>query len=178
MLNNIAFIGGIHGVGKSTISRQICVETKVEYLSASEVLKWEEINGDLKNKKVKNVIHTQDRLIAGLTNLTEAGKNYLLDGHYCLLNNNNEVINVPFKTFAEINPVSLNLITDDISEIKKKLEQRDNKLYDYNLLELMQERELHYANYLSKKMGVALHIGTKRDFSEILNALLKIYSAR
>jgi len=35
MLDNITFIGGIHGVGKSTICRQICDEIKLEYLSAS-----------------------------------------------------------------------------------------------------------------------------------------------
>jgi len=65
MTEKIAFIGGIHGVGKSTICRQICDEIKLEYLSASELLKWKEINEDVKNKKVISRPDTQDRLITG-----------------------------------------------------------------------------------------------------------------
>jgi broad-specificity NMP kinase len=49
----IAFIGGIHGVGKSTICRQICSELNLEYLSASELIKWADLNEDAKNTKSK-----------------------------------------------------------------------------------------------------------------------------
>src|SRR4030067_3026737 len=118
MLDNISFIGGIHGVGKSTICRQICDELKLEYLSASELLKWREVNDDFKNKKVKSIPATQDRLIISLRNIIQKDKCYLLDGHYCLLNNKNDVINIPLETFKKINPISLNLIIGDIAEIK------------------------------------------------------------
>jgi len=176
MLNNIAFIGGIHGVGKSTICRQICDEVKLEYLSASELIKWKDINEDVQNKKVKNIPATQDRLIIGLTNTVQKNKYYLLDGHYCLLNSENEIVNIPLDTFKSINPISLNIILGDINEIKDKLEKRDNRPYDQDLLTRMQENELNYARHLSKTLGVTLTIGTQRDFSELLTSLLKIFS--
>lgn len=178
MLDNLAFIGGIHGVGKSTICRQICDELKLEYLSASELLKWKEINEDFKNKKVKSIPATQDRLIIGLTNTIQKDKYYLLDGHYCLLNSENDVINIPFETFKEINPISLNLIIGDITEIKNRLEKRDNRPYNYDLLERMQDSELSYAKHLSKTLGVTLSIGTQNDFSEILTSLHKSFSIK
>ena len=178
MLDNIAFIGGIHGVGKSTICRQICDELKLEYLSASELLKWKEINEDFKNKKVKSIPATQDRLSIGLTNTIQKDKYYLLDGHYCLLNSENDVINIPFETFKEINPISLNLIIGDITEIKNRLEKRDNRPYNYDLLERMQDSELSYAKHLSKTLGVTLSIGTQNDFSEILTSLHKSFSIK
>ncbi len=178
MLDNIAFIGGIHGVGKSTICRQICDELKLEYLSASELLKWKEINEDFKNKKVKSIPATQDRLIIGLTNTIQKDKYYLLDGHYCLLNSENDVINIPFETFKEINPISLNLIIGDITEIKNRLEKRDNRPYNYDLLGRMQDSELSYAKHLSKTLGVTLSIGTQNDFSEILTSLHKSFSIK
>lgn len=66
MLNDITFIGGIHGFGNITICRQICDEVKLEYLSASELIKWKDINEDIQNKKVRNIPATQDRLIIRL----------------------------------------------------------------------------------------------------------------
>lgn len=168
MDSRIAFIGGIHGVGKSTICRHICSELNLEYLSASELLKWQDINEDAHNKKVKDIPDTQNRLILGLTNTVQKDTSYLLDGHYCLLNNDNEVVNIPLDTFEKINPISLNLILGDISEIKKRLEARDNKPYDYSLLERLQSEELTYAKQLSKKLGITLNLGTQNDYSELL----------
>lgn len=152
MDGRIAFIGGIHGVGKSTICRHLSSELQLEYLSASELLKWKDINED-SNKKVKDIRDTQNRLILDLTNSVQKEKYYLLDGHYCLLNSNNEVVNVPLEIFEKINPFSLNLIVSDIAEIKNRLETRDDKPYDYALLERLQSQELIYAKRLSKKTG-------------------------
>ena len=106
MLDNIAFIGGIHGVGKSTICRHICDELKLEYLSASELIKWKDINEDAQNKKVNNIPVTQDLLILGLTNNIQKDKSYILDGHYCLLNEENEIVNISLDTFKLTNPFS------------------------------------------------------------------------
>lgn len=168
MLNNIAFIGGIHGVGKTTICQNICRELNLEYLSASELLKWKDINEDANNKKVKDVPGTQYRLILGLTNTVKNGRKYLLDGHFCLLNRNNEIENVPLETFKQINPISLNIISGDITEIKNRLEMRDGKSYEYKLLEDLQNEELKYAKQLSKTLGITLNIGTQNDYSELL----------
>lgn len=178
MLDNITFIGGIHGVGKSTICRQICDEIKLEYLSASDLLKWKDINEDAQNKKVKNIPETQDRLILGLTNNIQKHKSYILDGHYCLLNSENKIVNIPLDTFKLINPISLNIILGDIVEIKSRLEKRDNRPYDQDLLSRMQESELNYARQLSKTLGVTLNIGTQNDFSELLTSLHKIFTNR
>ncbi|MBC7555471.1 MAG: AAA family ATPase [Chryseobacterium sp.] len=171
MSSNIAFIGGIHGVGKSTICRQICNEIKLEYLSASELIKWNDINSDFKNKKVDNISATQERLFIGLKNIIHNNKYYLLDGHYCLLNSANEIVNVPLETFKLINPFSLNIVAGEIIEIKNRLEKRDNRLYDQELLKRMQESELNYARYLSNTLGVTLNIGTQDDFSELLTSV-------
>ena len=171
MIGKIAFIGGIHGVGKSTICRQICDELKLEYLSASELIKWKDINEDIQNKKVQDILVTQDRLIIGLTNSIQKNNSYILDGHYCLLNQENEIVSIPLETFKLINPFSLNIILGDIIEIKNRLERRDNRPYDQELLNQMQESELHYARYLSKTLGVTLNIGTQNDFSELLSSI-------
>lgn len=168
MLNKIAFIGGIHGVGKSTICRKICDELKLEYLSASELIKWKDINEDTQNKKVWDISLTQDRLVVGLENRIQKDKSYLLDGHYCLINRENKIVNIPLDTFKLINPFSLNIVLGDIIEIKQRLEKRDNRQYDQELLAQMQESELDYARYLSKALRIVLNIGNQNDYSNLL----------
>ncbi len=171
--SNIAFIGGIHGVGKSTVCQDICHQLKMKHLSASELLKWKDINDDELNKKVKDAHLTQNRLILGLKETVHKENSYLLDGHYCLLNQENEIVKISLDTFREINPFSLNIILGEISLIRKRLESRDNKIYEYDLLERLQNEELLHAKNLSKTLGITLNIGTQNDYSEILNSLRK-----
>lgn len=167
LFSNIAFIGGIHGVGKSTICNKLCTDLNIEYLSASEILKWIEINKDTKSKKVDNIPFTQDRLIQGLLNRVDRNQRYLLDGHYCLLDKNNTIVKVPFETFEAINPISLHIIIGDIGEIKSRLELRDKCSYDYKLLEIMQKQEINYAQELSEKLEVSLSYGRENNYEEI-----------
>lgn len=174
MFNKISFVGGIHGVGKSTICQHICHELHIEYLSASKLLQWEKINGDSKAKNVKNILNTQNQLIAALKRNVQREKSYLLDGHYCLLDNNNKVVNIPLDTFRQIKPNSFILILGEIKEIKHRLDLRDGKLYSYELLEHLQDSELSYAKYLSEALDIPLIVGNNSDYSNILNSLCKI----
>lgn len=171
MLNNVAFIGGIHGVGKSTICKEICSSLALVHLTASEVLKWKDINNDVKNKNVDDIPFTQNLLITNLRRLVSKHERYLLDGHYCLLNKDNQITDVPISTFNEIKPISLNLIVGFASEIKNRLEQRDGRSYSLNLVEEMQDRELANARSISTSLSVDLNIGTLEDFSKILAAI-------
>jgi adenylate kinase len=173
LFSNISFIGGIHGVGKSTICKSLCSDLNIQYLSASEVLKWTEMNEDVKNKKVQDIPLTQDKLIKGLIKRVEEKHYYLLDGHYCLLDKTNKVVRIPFATFEAINPASLRLITGDVAEIKLRLESRDKRTYDLDLLENMQDQEIDYAKEISQKLNVNLSIGNEKDYSKIISILKK-----
>ena len=97
-MKNIIFIGGIHGVGKGTLCEKICNEFNLSHLSASEVLKWEEIS-EKENKLVKDFTLTQNRLITNLKQIVNENEKYILDGHYCLLNKENFPKKIDFDTF-------------------------------------------------------------------------------
>lgn len=178
MESNIAFVGGIHGVGKSTICRQICDKLKLEYLSASELIKWEVITNNTRNKKVQNISENQDRLIMGLSNISQKNKYYLLDGHYCLINKESEIVNIPIETFKLINPFSLNIILGDTTEIKSRLEKRDRIPYSIEFLKEMQERELEYAKYLSQMLALPLNIGHQNEYSKLLNNFRMVMNSK
>lgn len=177
MSNSIIFVGGIHGVGKSTICRRICAELNIEYLSASKLMKWSELNEDTNNKKVEDLSLTQDRLIVGLRNVVQENKTYTLDGHYCLLNKENEVTKIPFEIFEQVKPKLFVIVVKDVNEIKKQLEARDKKSYDINLLEKFQNKEITYAEYLADKLNIPIYIYNNTGYFSLIKqveTILKI----
>lgn len=152
-MSNIIFIGGIHGVGKGTLCKQLCQQYNLKHLSASKVLKWGEIS-DKKNKKVKNLKSTQERLLEGLSRIVKPNKKYLLDGHFCLLNSNGIPEKVPEITFFKINPFAIIIITLDIETILKRLENRDNEKYNLETLKKMQILEVQLAKETAYKLKI------------------------
>lgn len=152
-MNNIIFIGGIHGVGKGTICKEIASKTDLIHITASEILKWNEISSS-DNKLVNNISSTQERLINGLKSLIKKDKQYMLDGHFCLLNSNGIPCKIDEDTFDSINPKIISIVIDDIGKIVDRLDKRDNKKYDIKILDELQKMEIEYAKYLSKKYSI------------------------
>lgn len=153
LVKNIIFIGGIHGVGKGTICNEIASRTDLIHLTASQILKWEEIS-DSDNKLVKNITSTQDRLMKGLKKIIKKDKKYILDGHFCLLNSNEVPSRINQDTFDQIYPKAIAIVIDDVEKIAKRLEVRDGKIYDTNVLNQLQQMETEYAKYLSNKYSI------------------------
>nr|WP_315178766.1 ATP-binding protein [uncultured Flavobacterium sp.] len=152
-IKNIIFIGGIHGVGKGTICKEIALKTDLIHLTASQILKWEEIS-DRDNKLVKNIASTQSRLIKGLENLIRKDGKYLLDGHFCLLNSDGFPRRIDEDTFDQINPKVITIVIDDVKKIAERLKARDGKMYDAKVLNELQRMEIEYAKYLSDKYSI------------------------
>ncbi len=147
---NIIFIGGIHGVGKGTICKKLSTAKRITHLTASKVLKWEEISAK-ENKVVNNLETTQNRLIKGLDAFIQNTDTYLLDGHYCLLNSRKEPQKISEKTFEIIAPKVMAIVIEDTEIIFERLKLRDGTRYNFSLLNEMQEMEIEYAKFLSSK---------------------------
>lgn len=169
-MKNILFIGGIHGVGKGTLCIKICEELKIQHMIASEVLKWEEIS-EKENKLVNDFTLTQNRLITNLQKIIKDNEKYVLDGHYSLLNFNQEPEKIDFETFNLLNPFAFVVVIDDVQEIKKRLERRDKREYDFDLLLKFQELELEYSKELSKRLKKP-HLTLKKDELKKLKTFL------
>lgn len=151
-MRNIIFIGGIHGVGKGMLCREVCNDLNLRHLSSSEVLKWEEI-AEKENKLVKDFTLTQNRLITNLKQIVRENERYILDGHYCLLNKDNNPEKIDFETFRTLNPFAFIIVIDDVYEIKKRIENRDNRKYDFALLSKFQELEFEYSKEVAKQLN-------------------------
>jgi adenylate kinase len=156
----IFFLGGIHGVGKGSLCKILSASLNIECLTASKLINWKDLNENPINKSVSNIGLTQERLIVGLDSYCKENRTYILDGHFCLLDKNNEPTGVPEEVFIKINPEVLLLITAPVQIIIQRLEKRDRISYDLSLIGRMQEFEISYA----------------RSISNLLNRELKIFS--
>ena len=151
---NIIFVGGVHGVGKTYFVENLPedIKRKIKTLSCSEIMGW--------NKKSKEVIDTnenQRRLIFNLRDEIEEDKKYFLVGHFCLVNKHKRIERIPLDTFRAINPKSLILINDSSDEIVKRLEKRgDVDNWNKNFIDKLIEEEKLYANKISKELGIPL----------------------
>lgn len=170
LIKNIIFIGGIHGVGKGTLCKEIASKTNLIHITASQILKWEEISKP-ENKRVEDISSTQERLIFGLKSLIKKDKQYLLDGHFCLLNSFVIPSKIDEKTFESINPKVISIVIDDAEKITQRLETRDKIKYDVNILNRLQQMEIEYAMYLSKKYSVPYIEIRNGDYKHLLNII-------
>lgn len=162
-MGDIHFMGGIHGVGKSTICGKVCEKTGLVHLTASQLLKWNEISA-IDNKKVADIQNMQDRLITGLNSATKANESYLF-------NANTRVEKVPLDTFVKIAPKSIAVVVAEVEIIKQRLERRDNKVYQLDLLELMQNTEREYAKTIARELNVPFTEIEYDDYGKFIESI-------
>lgn len=168
-MNNLIFIGGIHGAGKGTICRKVCEQTDLVHITASEVLKWREIS-DVENKKVMNIPDTQIRLIEGLKKIKKEKGNYLLDGHFCLFNSESDVEKIQIETFELIAPKLVAVVVTKIKTIQKRLRSRDNTSYSPKTLEYMQSMEVCHAAHVASTLNVPFIEIRNDDTTELIES--------
>lgn len=156
MLNNIFFLGGIHGSGKTTIGKILAKKLGIEYLSASRLIKWEERNVDKLDKRVLDINETQELLLKMLYKKINTQKIYLLDGHYCLINNLNQITPIPFKVFKEINPLCFILLDEPFITVKNRLIKRNHNPEFIEIVNKLAKHEYEYAYQLSQTIDKEL----------------------
>lgn len=176
MNREIIFIGGIHGVGKTTLSHKISQEIGIDHFSAGKLismLKEENENG--RDKRVTSVDGNQEILISAIDHFIKGGSTCLLDGHFCLLNREGEVTEVPRATFEKISPIAIIILHDSVEEISKKIGDRDNKNYDVDLLSYFQSRELGYSRDIAAILQVPyLVFNMQNDVVELIGFIKEL----
>lgn len=154
----IIFVGGIHGVGKTTLCRKMAECISLKHYSASELISNLKAENISKDKKVRDVRENQNTLLESIDRYINNRENYLLDGHFCLLDNDENVTEVPFDTFKLLGLKAIVVLVDRESRILKRLEDRDSRRYSINLIKEFQEKEIKYAKEVAKRIGISYRI--------------------
>ncbi len=155
--SHMVFVGGIHGVGKSTICQQVFQPAGYQCVTASSLIAEHGRKTD-HNKRVDRVSDNQAVLLQAIGNAKSKHDRLLLDGHFTLINVHEEIEPIDVEVFREMNPSQLILIKGQPSEIAARLKERDGKKWMSSFLEKFQEEEEAHARRVAKDIGVPLRI--------------------
>lgn len=164
----IIFWGGVHGVGKSTFSKSVTDKyPDMESLSCSTIIKWE--NPAI--KEVGDVGETQNALLANLPYFIDQDKNYLLDGHFCLLTEQGTIERVPMEVFEAMSPSLMIVLVEDPAIICQRLNKRDSHDYTLELMTEFQEEELKYALEVAETLGVPIEVSDSKNKENLIQQI-------
>lgn len=174
-MKKIAFVGGIHGVGKTYLCKSICKDFDIPRFSASELIQKQKEEEKRTLKNVTDVKGNQDALIMAINTQVNEIPLFLMDGHFCILNKDGEIERIPEDTFKRMNIACLLLLIDEPKEIKIRLDNRDSADYSVELLNEFQTEEIAYAKQLSETLMVPLLIHKNREHEDKLYDFLEKY---
>ncbi len=164
----VVFIGGIHGVGKTSLSRQLAALLGAEHITAGALIRAAASPSDVVtvgpgNKAVPDVDANQERLLRGLAAHRAMGREalrrkrgLLLDGHFCLLNPGGHVVEIPYTFFQAINPVAVLLVESDLGTVIRRLLERDGSAPSVESLAALAECERTHATAVCAQLGIPL----------------------
>lgn len=151
--HKIIFVGGVHGVGKTTLCKSLCLKFNVEHHSASGLIsRLKQVR--FSSKRTNNIEENQDALIVAIDEFLNYDKYYILDGHFCLIDQNANVIKIPSSTYTAMAPAAIILLNDDPNDIHLRLMERDKEKFNVDLLKSFQEEEVSYSKAIASDLAI------------------------
>lgn len=177
-VNRVLFVCGIHGVGKTVFAKKMSRKLGLKYYLASELIQKRAKYQVEKYKCAPQILDNQAFLLEALSEITD--KNYILDGHLCLINDQNEVERISCEIFLEMDIECIYLVVDTPRHIQQHLKNRDGVDWNLELLDSFQLEEIEYAKYLAEEKSIPLKIidqnrdNQQHSFMEKKNIILPI----
>ena len=156
------FLAGIHGVGKDVFSKEIEEKTGIKSYLASRLIQEQGNMSFNANKRTNNISKNQDYLVEAIRNKNLSGR-YILNGHFCLLNENGEPERIPIKTFYELNPSKIIILKEKAEIIIGRRMIRDKKEVSVEETERFQNEEIIYGKEVAKKLGIPIKVFDVRN---------------
>ncbi|MFK4324751.1 adenylate kinase [Bacillus sp. RC97] len=164
------FLSGIHGVGKSTLAAQLEKEINIKTFSVSDLIRKAGNNISTSIKNTENISSNQDLWKVELNELNIGDSKLLLDGHFCLLDKNRNIISLPFSTFKDTRMKKIICIEAEPQMLRERLLKRDKNEYSAALLSEFQKCELQQGTRYSSENNISLFVyNEKKTFSELIN---------
>lgn len=157
----VVFIGGIHGVGKSTLCERLALDHNVLHVKASRLLRDAGgVAGAPNHKAVKDVASNQALLVARFEDVLAScsAKTILLDGHFALKKLDGATERIPVDVFVALRVSSIVCLQDSTVAIAARLQARDGLAPGEADLAAFQAAELDHAAEVSRALGVPFDV--------------------
>jgi adenylate kinase len=156
----LIFISGIHGVGKSFFTEKVKERCEIATYTASTLIaEFKKCVFD-SNKKVDNIFDNQQILLEALKEKSTTDKEFLLDGHFCLLDKSDKISRIEFNTYVDLEPKAIVLLTEHAEIIAERRKVRDGIIMDIEATAMFQKEEELYAIEVAKELKIPIYIST------------------
>jgi len=153
-MNKVCFIGGIHGVGKTTFCKQLIANlNNFKHLTASEIIKKYKNSDEFDTKRVKDIDKNQLLLVNGLKK-EKKNSNILLDGHFVLLDKEDNIKKIDINVFKELDLNCIIILIDNPQNIKNRLDKRGKNTLNIEILKKMQELEIQHGKEIAATLNI------------------------
>ena len=152
------FVSGVHGVGKSYFCNLVKESTGIETYSASTLIAEKKQSKFAKDKLIPDIDDNQQFLLLAVDELKDSDREFILDGHFCLLNASGEVQRIAYDTFTMLKPDAIVVLTEEPGIIVSRRKKRDGIEIAVKSVEDFQREELLYADEVAKNIGAQLFV--------------------
>ena len=152
----IVFVGGVHGVGKSTCCQQVAERAGMQWLTASALIKAERQSAiTVRSKAVIDPIGNQELLLRGVRNYMRLDQGRaLLDGHFTLLNVDGAIVAVDIDVFVRLGLERIIVIRGDAAAIRSRLRERDGQDWSISKISTHQDAEINQAHAVATNLRI------------------------
>jgi len=152
----VIFIGGMHGVGKTTSCTHAAKTLNISHFSASQIIRNNNVSGSSDiEKRVVDLADNQRALIAGVQSILASEHQILLDGHFALQARDG-IEEIPVRVFEMLRITGIVLFTDEPREIANRINQRDAIKYTTEAVAIQQMAEVKHASHVAQKLMIPL----------------------
>ena len=140
----IVFVGGVHGVGKSTCCQEVAERTGLQWLTASSLIKAEEQSAVAEHSKVVlDAVRNQQLLVRSVRKRMKRGHDrVILDGHFTLFTLSGTIETIEIDVFIQLGLERIVVLRDDPSAICGRLRERDGQDWSISMVDIHQNAEI------------------------------------
>ena len=153
--NITVFIGGVHGVGKTTFLDAMLKPLGFATFSASDLIKRHK-RMIRKDKTVSDITGNQEGLIVESSKEAARCRLYALDGHFTLLSSGRKVQPIPIEVFASLRLDCIILLSDSCGQIQMRLMSRDGTKWPKALINSFKREEERQATRVAATLKIPL----------------------
>jgi adenylate kinase len=174
MQQPIVFVGGVHGSGKTTLSRLLAGLIPASHVTAGTLIREASSTDHVvtigaQDKVVPDVDANQAVLLRGLTayqrRAASDARLLLLDGHFALLGASGAIESVGLDVFRAISPIAVLLVETSAVTVHARLSARAADAPRIELIQRLAERERERALETAHVLGIPMFtaVGERAD---------------
>ena len=150
------FVGGIHGVGKTSSCERVALELAIPHRGASAMIKAQSASAILSNtKSVPNLMGNQELLVCAVVNyLSSSEQNLLVDGHFSVPDGDFRVSVIPLTVFRQLRLAGVAICHDEPARIQGRRISRDGSSPSIQQIAAHQRLEIEHAQFVALSLRI------------------------